>query len=72
MWLVQHISHVSEVNPASEGLMTIVGGEHNTESLFEKDSKGGIFKRQPGSTTHTDMLFILAFLNVNFGSPTLK
>lgn len=69
MWLVQQISHVSEANPVSEGLMPIVGGEHSTESLFEKDSKGVVFKRQPGSKTHTDMLFILAFLNVNFGSP---
>lgn len=49
--------------------MPIVGGERSTESLFEKDSEGGVFKRQPGSKTHTDMLFILAFLNVNFGSP---
>lgn len=37
--------------------MTTVPGEQNIESSFEKkDSKGGIFKREPGSETHTDML----------------
>lgn len=51
--------------------MTTVPGERNIEIPFEKDSEGGIFKRESGSETHTDMLY-LAFFNVNCDSPTLK
>lgn len=51
--------------------MTTITGEQNIESPFQKDSKGGIFKREPGSETHTDMLY-LAFFNVNCDSPSLK
>lgn len=42
----------------SDGLMTTALGEHNTESPSEKDSKGGVLKREPGSETHTNMFYL--------------
>lgn len=71
MWLLELISHISEVNAVSDGLMTTVLGGHNTESPLEKDSKGEALKENL-AVKLTLTCFISAFCHVNFNSPTLK
>lgn len=56
----------------SEGLTATVPGAYSTESPLQRESKGGVFKRQTASETHIHMLFIVAFFNVDFDSPTRR
>ena len=53
-------------------LIATVPGAYNTDSPLQRDSKRGVFKREPGSETRTHMLFILAFFHVDFDSPTQR
>lgn len=61
---VRHVAGTAYIAPThqrltvSDGLMTTALGEHNTESPPKKDSKGGVLKREPGSETHTSMLYL--------------